>query len=294
MLDYRFYTFLTLSKTLNYTKAAQQLCITQPAVSQHIKFLEHEYNCKLFTHDSKDLQLTRQGVILQRSIATMAADEQHTRQLMEQAGKEHADPLRFGATLTIGEFILPQKLGHYMQAFPDTHLTMIVENTSTLIQLLKAGKIQFAFVEGYFKKHDVYHEPLSHQRYVAVKHRDYQLAQPISSIEDLLQETLIVREAGSGTREILERVLREKNLSLTDFTNSIEIGNINAIKQMTAQKMGITFLYEAAIQEELTNGTLEVIELQGFPIEREFSFICLKNSGYLTEYRSFFQQMQSL
>lgn len=291
MLDYRYYTFLTLSKTLNYTKAASLLCITQPAVSQHIKYLETQYNCKLLDHTGKDLQLTQQGKRLQECIATMVADEQHVKQLMEMK-PQHQNSLRFGATLTIGEFILPQQLSSYMKQHKDTHLTMIVENTSTLIKQLQEGKLQFAFVEGYFKKSDVYHELLSKQRYIAIKHKDYILQKPITKLEDLLEETLIVREGGSGTREVLERMLQEHNLTIDDFANTIEIGNINAITHMVEAHMGITFLYEAAVQAKLQQGTFEIIPLQDFPIERDFSFITLKNSMYLQDYLDFLKQMK--
>lgn len=100
MLDFRLYTFLTLSETLNYTKAADILCITQPAVSQHIKYMEKEYDCKLFFYDGKQLNLTAQGKLLAEKVRTMVADEKMIRSLLKQNQKTPA--LRFGATLTIG------------------------------------------------------------------------------------------------------------------------------------------------------------------------------------------------
>ena len=143
MLDFRLYTFLTLSETLNYTKAADILCITQPAVSQHIKYMEKEYDCKLFFYDGKQLNLTAQGKLLAEKVRTMVADEKMIRSLLKQNQKTPA--LRFGATLTIGEFILPQRLNSFLAEHTETSLCMIVENTATLLQMLNSGDIGFAF-----------------------------------------------------------------------------------------------------------------------------------------------------
>lgn len=286
MLDFRLYTFLTLSETLNYTKAAEQLCITQPAVSQHIKFLENKYEVKLFHHTGKLLSLTKQGKVLAQSVRTMVADEKKLQEKLRSVNAE-IEHLKFGATLTIGEFLLPQKLNTFLNAHPETSLTMIVENTSSLLHMLDHGDISFAFVEGYFKKNEYAYQMISKERFVALKHKDYVLKKEIRTLEDLRLETLILRESGSGTREILERVLMEKNLSLHDFHKTIEIGNMNAIKYLVQQGQGITFLYEAAAREELDSGEFEIIPLQDFTILREFNFITLKNSQFLHEYEDF-------
>lgn len=286
MLDFRLYTFLTLSETLNYTKAADILCITQPAVSQHIKYLENKYHVKLFVHTGKSLSLTKQGKLFANSIKTMTADEKRLEELLSKS-KDTLEHLKFGATLTIGEFILPDRLSAFLSTHSDTSLTMIVENTSNLLHMLDHGEISCAFVEGYFKKTDYAYKTFCTQRYVALKHRDYTLKYKPHKLEDLLQETLIIRESGSGTREVLERVMKEKNLSIPDFHKTIEIGNINAIKQLVKQGHGITFLYESAAQEELQCGEFEIITLEDFNIIREFNFITLRNSIFQKDYDEF-------
>lgn len=292
MLDFRLYTFLALSDTLNYTKAAQLLCITQPAVSQHIRYLEAKYACKFFVHEGKTLKLTRQGLLLQESVARMVADEKHTLNRLHMEDSQE-DCFHFGATLTIGEFLLPNGLAHYLKLHPNTHIRMIVENTTSLIEQMKHGEIQFAFVEGYFKKNEFVHHVLSTQKYVTIKHRDYVLKKEPLLIEDLLDETLIIREQGSGTREILERILNEQNLTPDDFHKTIEIGNINALKHLVKQQLGITFLYEAAVQEELTSGLFEIIPIPDMKHSHEFNFIALKDSSYLTDYIAFYEEIRN-
>lgn len=289
MLDFRLYTFLTLSETLNYTKAADILCITQPAVSQHIKYLEKEYDCKLFYYDGKQLKLTAHGVLMAEKVKTMAADEKKLRELMKQDLKKEC--LRFGATLTIGQFILPQCLETYLKKYPTHQLSMVVENTSTLLRMLNSGQIGFAFVEGYFPKQSYDHQLFSQERYVAVKGTGYQLHKEVHNLIDLLHEHIIVREQGSGTREILERGLREINQSIRSFKNVIEIGNVEAIKTLVKRNLGITFLYEAAVRKEIEQGELEIIDLDDFHILHEFNFITLKNTVFKKQYDAFFQSI---
>lgn len=290
MLDFRLYTFLTLSETLNYTKAAELLCITQPAVSQHIKYLEKEYACKLFYYNGKQLTLTNQGLFLAEKVRSMVADEKKIRDLLKQDHKPQC--LRFGATLTIGEFILPDKLSQYLHKHSDTSISMIVENTATLLHMLDNGDIGFAFIEGYFPKHSYDYKLFSQERYVAVKGKEYTLHNEVHSLKDLLQETLIVRESGSGTREILERSMQEINQSINAFAKVIEIGNVQGIKTLVKQNHGITFLYEAAIREEIEKGELEVIDLYDFHILHEFNYITLKNTVFKNQYDAFFEEMK--
>lgn len=289
MLDYRLYTFLTLSKTLNYTKAAEILCITQPAVSQHIRYLETTYQIKLFDHQGKNLSLTRQGEYLASCLHTMAADEKKIMKHLQNISE--SKHLKFGATLTIGEYILPKKIHCFLQQHPNTNMTMIVENTATLLDMLDAGDISFALVEGYFPSHRYIHKTISTQPYVAVKGNHYPVKEEVCTLKDLLSHRLIIREEGSGTREILERILKENNLNIHDFENSIEVGNMNAIKYLVQENMGITFLYEAAVEEELKKGTIQMIPLRDFHIQREFTFITLKDTIFMEEYQAFLSNL---
>lgn len=289
MLDYRLYTFLTLSKTLNYTKAAEILCITQPAVSQHIRYLETTYQVKLFDHQGKNLSLTRQGEYLASCLHTMAADEKKIMKNLQNISE--SKHLKFGATLTIGEYMLPKKIHSFLQQHPNTNMTMIVENTATLLDMLDAGDISFALVEGYFPSHRYIHKTISTQPYVAVKGSQYPVKEEICTLKDLLSHRLIIREEGSGTREILERILKENNLNIHDFENSIEVGNMNAIKYLVQENMGITFLYEAAVEEELKKGTIQMIPLHDFHIQREFTFITLKDTIFMEEYQAFLSSL---
>lgn len=283
MLDFRINTFLTVCEYMNFTKAAEILCITQPAVSQHIKYLENTYNTKLFEYEGKKIKLTKAGKLLYQTSITMKHDEEYLKGKIkeEQLG---ITSIKFGATLTIGEFILPAKLNDYFNKNKNKNtnikITMIVENTKELLYKLEHGEIDFALVEGYFTKSEYNYEVYSKENYICVAGKEYEFKKKLNTLEDLLEETLIVREKGSGTRDILEKNLEEQNLSVSDFSKVIEIGNINSIKYLVKNNNGITTLYEAAVKEELENGTLQKVEVYDLQKNHNFYFIWKKNSAF--------------
>lgn len=283
MLDFRINTFLTVCEYMNFTKAAEILCITQPAVSQHIKYLENIYNAKLFEYEGKKIKLTKSGELLYQTSITMKHDEKYLKGKIkeEQLGIKS---IKFGATLTIGEFILPAKLNDYFNKNKNKNMnikiTMIVENTKELLYKLEHGEIDFALVEGYFTKSEYNYVVYSKENYICVAGKDYKFKKQPNILEDLLEETLILREKGSGTRDILEKNLEEQNLSVNDFRKVIEIGNINSIKYLVKNNNGITTLYEVAVKEALENGTLQKVEVSDLQKNHNFYFIWRKNSAF--------------
>lgn len=284
MLDFRINTFLTVCRLMNFTKAAEELCITQPAVSQHIKFLEESYNTKLFQYEGKKISLTSTGRLLYQTALTMKHDESFLKEkILEKANG--ISSIKFGATLTIGEFILPIKLINFLNKNKNMKITMIVENTSELLSKLDEGSIDFALVEGYFIKNNYDYAVYSKENYICVSGSNYEFKKKPHALEDLLEETLILREKGSGTRDIFEKNLERQNLSISDFSKVIEIGNIEAIKKLVINNMGITSLYEAAVKDELLEGSLKKVELSDLQKSHNFYFIWRKNSSFENFYK---------
>ena len=151
MLDFRVYTFLEVCRHMNFTKAAEALHITQPAVSQHIRFIEEYYQTRLFTFQGKRPVLTEAGEYLLHAFTTLSHDQVYLKeQVLSMQNKKPA--LIFGATLTIGEYVMPKYLIEYQTRHPDTALTMITANTHELLGRISEGEIDFAIVEGYFDK----------------------------------------------------------------------------------------------------------------------------------------------
>ena len=283
MQDFRMDTFIEVCQCMNYTRAAEALNITQPAVSGHIRVLEKHYGVWLFRYEGKNLILTKEGEMLYRAALRMRHDEKRLEEMMH-AMEQGRQNWKFGATLTIGQYVLPERISQIVRTHPNLNLTMEVANTRQLLTLLDEGVLDFAFVEGYFEKQAYEYQLFSREKFVCVTGQAYELPQQAKYMRELFDSTLITREAGSGTREILERFLQEENYSITDFNKVIEMNNMTAIKTLLEDNCGIAFVYETAVHRELERGVLKKIDLKDFTLSHEFNFIYQKNSMFAEEY----------
>lgn len=290
MLDNRLQTFLTLCETRNYTKTAQKLNMTQPAVSQHIQYLENYYQVVLISEKGKNFSLTEEGIALQEYVRTLKANSERILPLLHRI-KNHVKPLNFGATLTIGEYTVPPILNQIFKEDPETSISMVVENTLVLQEMLWDGKIDFALLEGHFDKNQFEYNLISNETFIGVCSPENKVASKANDLEELLEQNLILRESGSGTRDILEHALYNQNLGINDFKRKLEIGNMNAIKELCHQNTGITFMYKEAVQKEIEEGYLKEIPIRHFNISHPFNFVYLKNSPDKAQIEYWFEKI---
>lgn len=291
MQDFRMETFLTVCEKMNFTKAAQKLGLTQPAISQHIRFLEEEYGVKLFRMNGRKIQLTDAGKLLKSAALTMKHDEIYLKNKMRRTADKNKEYL-FGATLTVADYILGARLVEFQKRHPQSRIMLYVGNTKELLAKIDSGELDFAIIEGYYLKEDYESYLFRDERYLAVGAKGSAARLQGKKLDQLLDETLIIREKGSGTRKVLEKILAEQNLSLYDFRNVLEIGSISVIKQLVEADCGITFLYEAAVEREITEGRLENIMAEGWDYAHSMTFIYRKGSIFREEYQKIFNEMR--
>ncbi len=293
MLDNRLQTFLTLCETGNYTKTAKELNMTQPAVSQHIQFLENYYEVVLISGKGKNFSLTEEGEALQEYVRTLKANSERIFPLLHRI-KTKTNPLNFGATLTIGEYTIPPILYQIFKENPETNISMYVENTHVLQKMLWEGKIDFALLEGHFNQNQFEYKLMSNEVFIGICSPENKIASKTNELEELIDQNLILREPGSGTRDILEQTLYNQNLSIKDFNRKIQIANMNAIKELCHQNVGITFMYREAVKKELSQGYLKEIPIRNFNINHPFNFVYLKDSPDKSQIEYWFERMVNL
>jgi DNA-binding transcriptional LysR family regulator len=285
MTDFRLRTFLAVWREKSFTRAADTLCITQPAVTQHIQYLEADLGQKLFVLQGRALSLTAAGEILLRFAEKTEAEAARTRERIGSAAAHRT--YRIGATRTIGEYVLPDSLAGWFRDVPSVGVSLTVDNSDALFLGLRNGEFDFLFVEGPFDGTQFTTASLLRDSIVLACPPEHPLAGHTVSLSDVLGETLIVRESGSGSRRLVESFLEGENLTLGAFSRVLEIGNIVAIKRLVARGVGLAFLYERSISADLSTGALSRIDFRHGDLSHDFAFVCLKDSLYESEYRAF-------
>lgn len=294
MIDFRHETFFTLCRIRSYTKTAEHLHLTQPAVSQHIRFLEALYGGRLFEYKERKLYLTERAKRLYAHLQVLRADSGRLKTELLDLNENTARQVRFGATLTIGEYVMPEVLQRLLLEHPDDRIHMVVENTKHLTEKLRGGQLDFALIEGYFDKSQYMAKRISTEKFVPVCSPDSPLAGKTVTFEELWRQRLILRENGSGTREVFEKAISDHNYSLESFQQICEISNMNVIKRLVGQGAGISFMYLQAAKAELLKGSLCEFQIRDFSARHEFNFVYLKNSVYEPFYMKWYESIRTV
>lgn len=290
MLDYRVETFLTVCQEMSYTKTAEILNITQPNVSQHIKWLEDLYHRKLFRYQGRRLTLTPAGELLKRTATAMRHEEKLLREQMAKA-EEQSMSLAFGVTKSVNEGFMKPRIPGFLRKYAGGRIHFTVDNTSQLLEEINRMNLDFAIVEGNFDKEVYDYIVLSKERFIPVCAPDYPFRKKIRFLEDLFCETLIVREQGSGSREIFHNILRSRNETFESFSAVMEIGDIGITKELLKAGNGIAFMYEMAVKQELEEGSLKEIGLRDFDVCHEFALVWLKTKQFSSYYEKLAEEL---
>jgi len=276
MADRRLQVFHTVARLLSFTKAAEALHMTQPAVTFQIRQLEEYFNTRLFDRTHNRISLTEVGEEVYEYAKTIF--EQYA--LMENTVKEMTGSingvLMIGASTTIAEYLLPVLLGDFKIKYPEVHIRLKVSNTDEIVSMLENNVIDLGLVEAPVSNKNLVVELCRMDQLVAIVPPAHPLAeQDEVSVSELVAHPYISREEGSGTREVITEYFNQANLSSDDLNIVMELGSLEAIKGAVAAGMGISILSRAAIHKDLQLGLLKEVNLNP-SLERPFSFVYQK------------------
>lgn len=287
MIDIRLLTFLTVAKTKSYTKSAEVLNITQPAVSQHIKFLEEEYGVKLVKKCGRGIELTEEGLILLQYAEKIEA----LYRALEMKLKNKSSIIKkynLGASMTIGGYVLPHILAEYKKIYENINILLQVNNTEEILEKLINGKLDFALIEGPFDKNKFKYKKLKDDELVLAVSNENKFAKETKvSIKDILSGSLILREKGSGTRKIFENKIIELGYSLNDLNGCMEIGSISAIKSLIELNLGYSVISKETIKKEIAQGIIKAVAIKDVRIFREFNFVYLQEDDFINSFMEY-------
>ena len=276
MFDYRLKVFYTVANRLSFTKAANELNISQPAVTKHIKEIENQLNTKLFDRKGTTIQLTESGKIL---FIYAEKSRQLYRDLefsISQLNKQEKGKLKIGASTTIAQYILPEILAKFNSYYKDINIELVTHNSEDIAALLKNGQIDLGIVEGKSKSSYFDYQKFKRDEIVLVCKAHHPLVHKNFKITDLYDIDLIVREQGSGTQEFIQNQLKKSGVDLQKLNIIMQLGSSESIKNYLLHSEAMAFLSINTILPELKNDQLSVIDIKNFSIERDFNFITLK------------------
>jgi LysR family transcriptional regulator, transcriptional activator of the cysJI operon len=288
--DFRLKVFYTVAQRLSFTKASAELFITQPAVTKHIKELESQLNVRLFMRNGNNIVLTTAGKILLQYAEHIFQAYTELETELAQLNNMEAGTVHIGASTTVAQTILPKILALFKKAYPAVTFTFVQGNTDQITQLVLSEKIDIAIVEGAAHYPQIAYTPFAKDEIVLVTRAGNQLSKKAEiTPKQLLNIPLILREAGSGTLDIIFNALHNAGINPKDLQIEIRLESSIAIKQYLLYSETATFLSIQSVVSELKYNELSTIEIKGLEIFRTFQFIQLhgKNSKLIDLFKRF-------
>ena len=260
MSDFRLKVFQSVAKNLSFTKASQELFVSQPAITKHIQELEAAYQTRLFDRQGSRISLTEAGKLLLEHCERILEDYKRLEYEMHLLHNEYTGGLKLGASTTVAQYVLPPLLASFIGKFPHVNLSLLNGNSREIEAALQEHRIDLGFVEGVF-------------RLVAVVRTGSKLAigEEITP-EELLHLPLVLRERGSGTLDVFERALQQHNIKLSSLQVLMYLGSTESIKLFLEHTDCLGIVSIRSITRELYSGQLRVVEIKDMPMLRDFSF----------------------
>jgi len=277
MSDRRLQVFHTVAKVMSFTKAAEALHMTQPAVTFQVKQLEDFFNTRLFDRTHNKITLTEAGkVVYDYSAQVLELYERMNSDVREMTG-EVSGTLVVGASTTVAEYMLPSLLGAFKKQYNDVNIRLQVGNTDAIVAMVENNMIDFGLVEAPVlnKNLDVHVCRIDEMQFICPK--DHPLAKRNKvTIEDIRQYGYVSREEGSGSRAVIDAYIREQGMKYSDLNVVMELGSPESVKMAVESDVGVAIVSRTTLVKELKLDTLSAIPLDP-PLLRPFSHIKQKH-----------------
>lgn len=277
MLDVKLTTFLKVTETKNFTRAAEALALTQPAVSQHIKQLESELGVKLFIRAENGLKLSRDGEIVYKYAQRLHSVYQNMLQALvdERTNTTH---LTIGITHTAESNAIAEVLAKFSAAHGGMRITMITDTINNLYSKLKTYELDLAIAEGTVPASGFNSLLLDTDCLVLAVANNHPLAKKsMVTINELKHEKMIIRLPDSGTRNLFVSHLESNNMSINDFNVVLEVDNVATIKELIRHGFGVSILAKSVCLNEIRKGKLTALPVENLSMMRQINLIYHKS-----------------
>lgn len=277
MGDFRLKVFVSVAKNLSFTKASQELFISQPSVTKHIQELETLYQTRLFERMGNSISLTDAGRVFLEHSKRILDDYGRLAYEMSLLRNDHSGELRLGASTTIAQYVLPPLLAQFIDKFPQVSLSLFSGNSAQVEKALQEHRIDLGLVEGNVRQQTLKYTPFLRDELVAVVNTHSRWSERDElELDDLYHIPLVLRERGSGTLDVVVAALQAHHIKLTDLPVRMYLGSTESIKLFLENSDCLGILSVRSISRELFSGRFKVLDIKGLSMHREFDFIQLQ------------------
>jgi DNA-binding transcriptional LysR family regulator len=274
MIDIRLKVFKSVATNLSFTKASQELFISQPAISKHIQELEREFNTRLFDRLGNKIQLTSAGKLLLDHSVRILKDYQRLDFDMNAMQQQFRGELRIGASTTISQYVMPEILAAFLKAYPQIKVTMLSGNSRDIEAALSTNRIDIGMVEGIKNQPQMKYVPFMRDELVAIVRKENPLAEKGEiTVEELRAQPIVLRELGSGTLDVIEKYLHQHGCNISDLNISMYFGSTEGIKNFVEHSDSIGIVSVRSVGRDLLANRFHLIEIADMKMERNFMFV---------------------
>ena len=274
MDDFRLKVFIAAARTLSFTRAAEQLYISQPAVSKHVGELESRYKTQLFVRRGSRLELTPAGETLLTCAERLAGDYRRMEYEMSLCASAVEGELRLGASTTIAQYLLPPILARFTTRFPGVRVSMMSGNSDQVEQALCGRSIDLGMVESLSRRQGLHYTLFRPDELVLVARPGGRYARTEQvTPEELCRIPLVLRENGSGTLEVIAAALAGAGLRLSQLQVAMRLGTTEGIKAFVRNSDAMAIVSVISVVDELRSGALRIVDIEGLTLSRDFVFV---------------------
>jgi DNA-binding transcriptional LysR family regulator len=287
MDERRLEVFVAVARRLNFSNAARALRLSQPAVSQQVAALERELGAQLFERTTRRVRLTAAGATLLAYSDGLLREHAAARRAVAAAEGRIAGDLSVAASLTVGAYLLPAALVRLAVGHPELRARVRIENTEQVAASVLEGRADVGFVEGELDISELLLHPLREDELVVIApvgHR-FGASQEVP-LDDLLREPFVLRERGSGTRQVAETYLRGAGVDLDELRVVAELSGIDAIKAAVAAGLGISIISRSALPNGGVAWGLIFRRIEGLRLTRQMAAVTLRGTTPIPATRS--------
>lgn len=275
--DFRLQVFHTVARRLNFTRAAEELFISQPAVTRHIQELEQQFKVKLFERNGTRIRLSPAGQRLLVHTEELFAVYRNIEFDMSNLTQRHKGRLFLGGSMTTAPYVIPPILAEFHGRYPEVEVSLITGNTQQIEHALEQQEIDLGIVEGYSRHGSIRYTGFMKDEIVLVSNPGHPLAKKaVIRPEELTRIPLLLREPGSGSLEVLAHALKGIGIKLSALKKEMQLNSTEIIKSYLLNAPVMAFLSIHAITKELQNKECCIIGVKGLHIERNFYFARLQ------------------